>query len=86
MTRAALDALSPAEALKVRWSVYARALQPVIAMDFDEQLEDLNDADSPPSKATLKHRRAVQREKIAQARVQQAQLREVLLLDHEGDE
>lgn len=81
MTRPALDAMSPQDVDATRWAVFARALAPTITADLEGKLTELTDIDSPPSAGTLKRRRGVIREELAQAIAQQRELRTMLLLD-----
>jgi hypothetical protein len=85
MTRPALDGLRPTDVEKLRWGLYARALRPSVQADYDRQLLDLADADSPPKAGALKARRAVERERLEQARIRQLELRRHLLLDDDED-
>jgi hypothetical protein len=86
MTRRALDAMTPPDVMKLRWAVYARALEPIVRFDFDDAIRDVNDAESPPSKSALKARHAVRREDLTQGKIEQAKIRARLGLDDEGDD
>lgn len=81
MTRPALDAMSESAVAKMRWAVFARALRGTVQADIAAQIQALADIDSPPSVATLKTRRGVEREEKAQALAAQTALRKILLLD-----
>jgi hypothetical protein len=85
MTRDALRAMPDEDVAALRWGLYARALAPLVRIDFDARLQDITDADRPPSAATLKARRAVQREDLQLARIEQARVRQLLDLDGEDD-
>lgn len=83
MTRDALKRMAEPDVEGLRWSVYARALAPLVRVDYDDALQALSDAESPPSAGVQKYRRGQQREAIAQARINQAEIRKLLLLDDE---
>lgn len=83
MTREALGVMTEREVTALRFGLYARALAPAAVRDLDALATQLADEESPPTAQTLKRRRAVAREEVAQARIAQAAVREVLFLDAE---
>lgn len=86
MTRQAVEALSPADVEAARWALYARALEPQIAKNYDVLIQERIDIDKPPSEATLRQRRAEDREILQQQKLAQGILRDVLELDEDDDE
>jgi hypothetical protein len=85
MTRPALDAMSPQDVEATRWSLYARVHAPDVRRDYDAILQDITDADDPPTANVLKRRRAVLREDVAQSKAYQREVRAELFLDDETD-
>lgn len=84
-TRPVLRAADPDDVEAIRWAMYGRALQPLIARDFERPIEELEDVDRKVSQATLRHRRRRQIEDLRRGQRAQAQLRELLELDVEDE-
>lgn len=85
MTREALGIMAPHEVEAVRWGLFARALEPVISADVDARLTELADAEKAPSAGTLSRRRGEFRERLHQAKIAQAAVRQMLMLDDEDE-
>lgn len=88
LTRAMLASLDSSDVEAIRWSIYVRALRPVVTSGprIEQRIRDLVDIDSPPSEATQRARRAEEREQLAQARNEVARLRSDLLLDDDPED
>lgn len=82
-TRPELAAAEPADVEGLRWALYARGLQPLVARDFDQMITQVDRVDRPASKQTEKGERRRLIEDLRRAKRQQAEVRELLELDDE---
>lgn len=83
--RGRLDHALPADVEAARWIVFARKVQPVIAVDFPRRIRDIERIDRPASPMALRAERAREREELAQSQRLQSSYRAALGLD-EPDE
>lgn len=85
MTEAALGAMSEAGVARLRWGLFARALVPTATKDWSIDLQEIADAERPPTTMQIAQRRGERREAVQQAIIAQARLRKTLHLDPDDE-
>ena len=80
-TRPELEVADPQDVEGMRWAIYARTLEPLVARDFDTPIKEIDRVDRPASKSTLKIERRRLIEQLRGAQRQQKTVRELLELD-----
>jgi hypothetical protein len=83
--RERLATARPADVAAARVIVYARRVQPLLAVDVPSRIRDIERMDRPASRATARAERARDVERLRELERTQVELRKVLDLDAEDD-
>lgn len=80
-----LEAARPRHVLGLRWSLYARSLEPLVTRDYDRMILDVDRVDRPAKPATLRAERRRLIEELRGEKRTQAEVRELLEIDVDDD-